>query len=265
MTKLTKEEQDKIAELINRMTLSKGIGTRESACSIAAINLALSGKLTDDIPECMSRIIGNWIIGVQDNMPADLRNSSSWKSLLPLAAGTGREHERERVQLILDWVWSDVLPTMQQFYTSVGFFKNRELLSSWNKVLELKTTASCNELAALANEVIKADIMTDDFQVLSEKIGIVHLMSSILCDLEEADNPTKVPSWYSSKEAYSLTKILAANANMFMVIRFCLNLIRHEIPHMPDSNSETKLAEFWVKVDPCKLLERLINVTEENK
>jgi hypothetical protein len=72
------------------MTLPSGLGTEESACSIAAINLALTGELTDDIPDCMSEVIGRWIIPTQDAMPAELRNSPRWKSLLPLAAGTGQ-------------------------------------------------------------------------------------------------------------------------------------------------------------------------------
>src|SRR5690606_14402171 len=90
-----------------------GLGSRERACSIAAINLALSGDLTDDIPECMSPTIGRWIIQVQDTMPAEIRNSAEWRGLLPLAAGTGREHEEERRAVILDWMWGTVLPSLQ--------------------------------------------------------------------------------------------------------------------------------------------------------
>ena len=114
MTTITTEQQAAIAATLDGMTLPVGLGDEHNACSIAAINLALSGKLTDDIPDCMSVVIGNWIIATQDAMPAEVRNSARWKSLLPLAAGTGREYEQERLAVI-------VLPTLQPLADERGF------------------------------------------------------------------------------------------------------------------------------------------------
>ncbi len=100
-----------------------GLGTEEAACSIAAINLAITGELTDDIPECMSEVIGNWIIRVQDAMPDEMRNSAAWRSLLPDAAGTGRDPDRERARLELSmaWMWDTVLPLIQPTADKHGF------------------------------------------------------------------------------------------------------------------------------------------------
>ena len=121
MTTITTEQQAAIAATLDGMTLPVGLGDEHNACSIAAINLALSGKLTDDIPDCMSVVIGNWIIATQDAMPAEVRNSARWKSLLPLAAGTGREYEQERLAVILDWMWGTVLPALQPLADANGF------------------------------------------------------------------------------------------------------------------------------------------------
>ena len=90
------------------MVLPLGIGTRESACSIASINLALSGRLTDDIPYCMSDVIGKWIIHIQDEMPHAMRNSEAWKRLLPLAAGTGKDRKLEHLRLEMIKKWAVV-------------------------------------------------------------------------------------------------------------------------------------------------------------
>lgn len=110
---ITKEQQAAIAAKLEGMILPAGLGDEDNACSIAAINLALTGQLTDKIPDCMSPVIGQWIISVQDAMPAELRNSPRWKELLPLAAGTGRAHEQERLTVIMDWMWVTVLPSLQ--------------------------------------------------------------------------------------------------------------------------------------------------------
>lgn len=144
MTTITTEQQQAITKLLDQMTLPAGLGTEESACSIAAINLALSGQLTDAIPLCMSAVIGKWIIGVQDEMPAEMRNSAEWKRLLPLAAGTGRQHERKRMEIIMNWMWSTVLPTLQPIADRDGFE------NQWRMMLQQRTTEAAAVAAAMA-------------------------------------------------------------------------------------------------------------------
>jgi hypothetical protein len=126
---ITKEQQAAIAAKVNSMTLPRGRGNEHNACSIAAINLALTGRLTDEVPACMSEVVGKWIIRVQDPMPHKMRNSKAWKSLLPLAAGTGRDHEREREGIIVDWMFDIVLPYAQQIADAVGYGKEWRAMS----------------------------------------------------------------------------------------------------------------------------------------
>jgi hypothetical protein len=141
MSTITTEQQTAIASKLATMHLPSGLGDEHSACSIAAINLALSGKLTDEIPDCMSRVIGQWILVVQDAMPDDVRNSEEWKSLLPLAAGTGRVNERERLDIILDWMWGTVLPSLQSIADQQGFGRQ------WQKMTTDRTAESANAAA----------------------------------------------------------------------------------------------------------------------
>ena len=121
MSTITTKQQTAIAAKLKDMHLPRGLGDAESACSIAAINLALTGELSDNIPDCMSPVIGRWIIHVQDAMPDAMRNSIQWKSLLPLAAGTGREHEQERIEVLLNWMWGTALPVLQPLADKQGF------------------------------------------------------------------------------------------------------------------------------------------------
>ena len=150
MPTLTTEQQAAIASKLATMYLPSGLGDEHSACSIAAINLALSGKLTDSIPDCMSEVIGRWIIAAQDAMPGALRNSARWKSLLPLAAGTGREQEQERLKIILDWMWGTVLPSLQSLADQQGFG------AQWQKMTAERTAKSANA-AEEAAEVAGAE------------------------------------------------------------------------------------------------------------
>ena len=135
MSTLTDQQRAAIAAKLETMSLPSGLGDEHAACSIAAINLALSGRLTDDIPACMSEVIGKWIITVQDAMPDQMRNSSEWKSLLPLAAGTGREHEDKRLALILDWMWGTALPMLQPQADAGGYGPQ------WRAMCEERTSA----------------------------------------------------------------------------------------------------------------------------
>ena len=50
----------------------------------------------------MSRVIGEWILSVQDHLRADDRNSRTWKNLLPGAAGSGRGRENQILALLIN-------------------------------------------------------------------------------------------------------------------------------------------------------------------
>ena len=117
----TQEADARLRDYLASHEVAEGIGTQESACSVAAINLALTAELTDTIPMCMSKVIGQWMMIVQDEMPSEMRNSSGWKRLLPMAAGTGREREEERLALVMDWMWGTVLPDLQSVADQGGF------------------------------------------------------------------------------------------------------------------------------------------------
>ena len=144
MSTISIEKQHAIATYLASHDIPAGLGSEESACSIGAINLSLAGRLTDDIPACMSEVIGRWIIPVQDAMPAEMRNSTEWKRLLPLAAGTGREKESERLAIILEWMWATTLPSLQQTADKCGFG------GAWGEMCELKTSAAAYAAARAA-------------------------------------------------------------------------------------------------------------------
>ena len=117
----TQEADARLRDYLASHELVAGIGTEESTCSVAAINLALTEKVTDTIPKCMSKVIGQWMMAVQDVMPWEIRNSSGWKCLLSMAAVTGREREEERLALVMDWMWGTVLPDLQSVADQGGF------------------------------------------------------------------------------------------------------------------------------------------------
>ena len=158
MSTITKEQEAKIREYLDSHVLPAGLGTEGSACSIAAINLSLTGKLTDVVPGCMSYVIGRWIIRIQDSMPSDMRNSIKWKYLLPLAAGTGRDAdaEKRRMNLILGWMWDVVLPSLQPIADKRGYGDKWKAMTD-GKTVELARKARDAADAAAADAAYAAD------------------------------------------------------------------------------------------------------------
>lgn len=137
MSTLTQEQQDKIAKFISQRHITKGLGDYDAACSIASINLALTNQLTAEIPECMSEVIGNWVIVMQDNISDSMRNHPDWKSLLPALIGTGNKYENERLDLIYTWLWNEVLPEV----------KPPLLEDKWQNMMEQRTLEAIRELS----------------------------------------------------------------------------------------------------------------------
>jgi hypothetical protein len=122
-----------------------GLGNEENSCSIAGMNAARGYGLTDRIAEVDSLVVGEWIIRIQDAMPDGMRNSAEWRKLLPLAAGLGRAYEKERRELILDWMWGTVLPTLQHRAESHGYGPQ------WLAMTVDRTTASARIARAAAD------------------------------------------------------------------------------------------------------------------
>ena len=140
----TQEAQERLKQYLNRpgYIIPDSLGSREAACSMAAINLAISSELTDDIPDCMSAVIGNWIIPVQDSMPMEMRNSPRWKAALVRAAGTGHNHERECADMLIDWMWTTVLPPLQPVADDNGFGKQ------WHRMYEVRSIKATNAVTS---------------------------------------------------------------------------------------------------------------------
>ena len=123
MKEWTDEHSEKLKAYLSRegYKIPTGLGTEDKACSIAAINLAYTGNLTDEIPGCMSYVIGTWILVIQDAMPASIRNSAGWRALLPKAAGTGRKKEKERLAIVMTSAWETLVPMLQPTADKRGF------------------------------------------------------------------------------------------------------------------------------------------------
>jgi len=141
----TTEHRAALVDYLSTHNLPKGIGTKESACSIAAINLAINGKLTDDIPDCMSLALGRATRTLQDAMPENMRNSARYKALLPDMAGTGRDLEKERAGVLLEWMWATVLPQLQDVADARGFG------GKWRAMCAQRTPAAARTAADAAN------------------------------------------------------------------------------------------------------------------
>ena len=231
MLTLSQKELDDIAVILAPMVLPKGLGTRENACSIAAINLALNGKLSDGIPDCMSPVIGKWIIRVQDEMPQDMRNSREWKYLLPFAAGTGREHEKQRVAIVMDWMWDECLPQIQPLADKSGFG------DEWRDMCRLKTPES----ARLAKRAAAADAYAS---------------------ASAAAAADAVAYAYASAAANAVASAYAAaNAVASAYASAAANFVANAVAYVAASASAS--ADFWEKADPIKLLRKLIAVSHD--
>lgn len=150
MSTIGLEEKVAIAEFLFRVELGKGVGTRDTPCSIAAINLALSGRLTDDVPECMSPTLGKWVMYVQDAMPSNFRNSLWWKDVLPDAAGTGIGKEVQRAGMIAAWCHSAAKDALECIETILREF------SPADTGLALVASFWIDNLALLASDAAAA-------------------------------------------------------------------------------------------------------------
>lgn len=78
-------------------------------------------------------------------MPAEMLNDERWKSLALDAASTEREHEKQRLDIILDWMWTTVLPSLQGVADANGYG------SQWRAMYVKKTEAAARAATRAAD------------------------------------------------------------------------------------------------------------------
>ena len=229
--KLTERQAANIQEYLAGHKLCHGIGTYELACSIAAINLAISGELTDDIPDCMSLVIGKWIIRVQDSMPLEMINSNEWKLLLPLAAGTGRSKEAERKEIIIEWMW-------QQLKQIQGIADNNGFGKEWKLMCNKKTYRAADAAAYAAATADAAYAAAADDAAASDAAAYAAAYADDAdAAYADADADADAAAAAAADAAYAAAYAAYADA----------------------ADDDAKSA-FWEKADPIGLLNRLINI-----
>ena len=200
------------------------LGNEHEACSVGAINLALTGQLTGEVPECMSHIIGWWIIRTQDRMPADMRNSTEWRALLPLAAGTGRDPalEKRRSALIVQHMWEVVLPLVQPRADAQGYGV------AWREMCEQRTEDSARKAhkavirRPLPWAVVESSVITSDYAATAANANL---------RANETDN-----AYAADDTAYAAYAACSATVNV------------------------AEYVADWQKLDPINLLQQLVNL-----
>jgi len=241
MSTITATQQTAIARYLDGRHLGSGIGTAEEPCSIAAINLALSGRLTDDIPECMSPTIGRWIIAIQDAMPDDLRNSARWRSLLPLAAGTGRDHEAARAQALLDWMWTVVLPQLQPMADAQGFG------APWTVMCQVRTAKAARAAARAAGAARAAWAAR----------AAAEARAAWAAEAEAREAAAWAAAW-AARAAAAAAEARAAWAAEARAAWAA------EARAAGAAEARAAGANYWTAISPCAMLDRLIRIGAES-
>ena len=220
-----------IREHLKRHQLCHGVGDEETMSSIVAINLAINGERTFSIPDCMSLAMGRWIIYIQEAIPIDILNGDGWRNLLPLAAVTGRNHEKEIALVAFDWMWDVVIPQLQGLADCRGFG------DEWRAMCSYRTAAAAYEAASSADRAAKAyvDVTAaygdDDSDAAAAAARAVAYAAARAVAYAS-------PRAYAARAADAARAASAANA------------------------ANAASADFWRNVDPTKALRKMIEVTQ---
>jgi hypothetical protein len=231
----------------------------ENASSIAAINLALNGQNTVDIPESMSLVIGHWIGYFEIDLPSSIAQSKRWQDLMPFAAGTGRELETERLAMIFDWIWDTVMPIFQPVADSVGFGPQ------WQAAITLRSESVSKDFTKLSGEDRHDAWTALQFAVAAEKLS-------------------KVPDWAVDPEGGPSARDAAAEHCAEMAIDEVAQAVYRLVGAVSNSAADVArensysagsgeeeadesafqagslaVDEAYEQLDPCGLLEKLIS------
>lgn len=185
----------------------------------------------EQTPDHMSEVVGRWVGAAQDAMPAEVRNSARWKALLPLAAGTGRKHEKERLALVLGWMWDTVLPAFQPAADECGFG------AQWRQMVVERT-------ADAAAQAAKAAVRAAAQATKTARPAEAAEWAAWAADMAEKAQKAKQKAKAAALAVQSATTTAWALAQ-----------------GQTRTQRQAEAAAVWAQFDPCTLLERLVAVS----
>jgi hypothetical protein len=242
------EAAERLRDYLAAHHLPTGVGTvEEGACSVAAINLALTGELTDQVPDCMSLVIGRWVRRIQDAIPDTMRNGEQWKMLLPVAAGTGRDpdDERRRLSLVMEWLWETVLPSVQPVADRYGYGEE------WRRMTTAKTVAAAAAKTVAAAADAAAARAADDADAYA---AAAYAAAAYAADATRAAADAAADAYAAAYAAYVTVDAayVAAYAGAYAAAYAAADAAAYAAA---DAAAD---AAAWERFDPPGLLERLI-------
>jgi len=163
-------------------------------------------------------------------MPDGMRNSSRYKSLIPNMPGTGREREAERLAVLMDWMWTVVLPQIQPVADKGGFG------SEWQRMCETKTSDEKLRSAAYAADAAYADAAYAAAAYAADAAYAAAARAAAAADAAAYADAAYAAAYASA--AYAADAAFAASAAASAAAR-------------------SARGTFWETVDPIGVLERM--------
>jgi hypothetical protein len=212
------------------LTLISGLGNADGGpasgerCTIAEINLVLTGKLSDDPHPCISEVIRQWVIRVQDRMPDSIRNSSAWRGASVGIAGSASTPgvEQARRQMVMDWMWERLGDEAVLEAIPAG------CRAAWDRMLSERTCEASSEARRQLRAAAASAAAADDAAYVAAAAYSASAASSAAASAAAAAYVAASAAAYSASAAAD------------------------------DAASAAARQAFWERSDPAALLTRLI-------
>jgi hypothetical protein len=233
-------------------------GDGENASILDAINFALSGQNTVDIPE-MSRVIGYWLAYIEIDMPASIAQSRRWQALMPFAADSGRELETERLAMIFDWIWDAVMPIFQPVADRVGFGPQ------WHEAITLRSEPVSKDFTKLSGEDRHDAWTALQFAVAAEKL---FKLPNWAVDPEEGPFVRDAAAVHCAEMAIDVAalavyRLVGAVVNSAADVAFAnwysVGVSEKDADVAASQAGDNARKGAWAQINPCGLLEGLIS------
>lgn len=140
MTTNYETEKALYTAFLKDLRLVAGVGNLKAgeACTESALQLALTGKLTDDRHPCVDPLIHKWVMNVQDRLDNATLNGP-WKDIAPMVVGT--IDVPDSLNRIMTTMW-DALSEMT--------FASAKVNVAWKDMLTARTATACKAAADAA-------------------------------------------------------------------------------------------------------------------
>jgi hypothetical protein len=245
------QQKEQISNILKETDITPSHISPFRCNTLWAINMGMTNEDSDEIPGCMSTIIGIFIKMMEKYAEKSLLNSAEYKDLIVISAFTGKDpiQEKKRLEILFEYIWKTVFPYVQPIAEKHGFG------DYWKGLNDGKDMVKNQEARNAINHIRRKKNWLNWLSNISDALTHAHDAIEVLNGQQK---------WRNINCKSDVVAVYLV-ADVIRSIRNANYCVHRESRTGSQGEAIEAVEHYWNHLNICKLLENLTKISIVNQ